>query len=118
MEPRDPRSPLLDPPVNGPQGPKPSTSATLRWPQAPSWYVCQSPQGCGEWNAAQPLIPDASKVKAQPDPMRVSEEFKQFGKLLPTLLYGTGGSGTIQPGQALEGLSACSFWTELSTCCR
>ena len=96
MELRDPRSPLLDPPVDGPQGLKPSTSATLRRPQAPSWYVCQSPQGCGEWNAAQPLIPDASKVKAQPDPVRAIEEFIQFGKLLPTLLYGTGDSRTIQ----------------------
>ena len=95
MELCGPRSPLLDPLVNGPQGPDPSTSPALRWPQASSWDVCQSPQGCGGGNAAQPLIPDASKVKAQPDPMRAYEEFKQFGKLLPTLLYGTGGSGTI-----------------------
>ena len=95
MELRDTRLPLLDPLVNGPQGPDPCTSTTLRWPQASSWNVCQSSQGCGEGNAAQPLIPDASMVKAQPDPMRVSEEFKQFGKLLPTLLYCAGGSGTI-----------------------
>ena len=96
MEPRDPRSPLLDPPVNGPQGLKPSTSLVLCWPQASSRDVCQSPQGCGEGNAAQPHTLDASKVKAQPDPMRATEEFIQFGKLLPTLLYGTGDSRTIQ----------------------
>ena len=95
MELRDPRSPLLDPSVNGPQGPKPRTSLVLCWPQASSRDVCQSPQGCGEGNAAQPFTIDASKVKAQPDPMRAIEEFIQFGKLLPTLLYGTGGSGTI-----------------------
>ena len=95
MELRDTRLPLLDPSVNGPQGLKPSTSRALCWPQASSRDVCQSPQGCGRGYVAQPLTIDASKVKAQPDPMRAIEEFIQFGKLLPTLLYGTGSSGTI-----------------------